>query len=190
MQELTLVDSFGRVIRSEWIEYGDPKPPWYKEEQRRISKAKKARREFANPWGSPMRKGEGWHKRGYRDSYNNMTVNCSFSPPHGGSHTLEFTEAATARSITRQAIEIQTGGDMPRDVNCVCFHKKRELPIDGDRTAADYRIESGQTILLKCYDQWGNQLRWYEWEPCKPDHVIDDDGFDALDDAFQQDYKP
>lgn len=183
-QLLKLTDSFGRVLREEWVEYGDPDPAWYVEARRNIREAKKERRSYGNPWGSPMRRGEGWHKRGYRDAYNNLTVTCSFSPPHGGSHTLEFTETATAKHITRQAVMMQTGGDLPRDVQCVCFHKKRELPVDGTRTAADYRIESGEIIYLKCYDERGNQLRWYSWNLCKPSHFIDDDGFEVLDEAF------
>lgn len=183
-QLLKLTDNFGRVLREEWVEYGDPDPAWYVEARRNIREAKKERRSYGNPWGSPMRRGEGWHKRGYRDAYNNLTVTCSFSPPHGGSHTLEFTETATAKHITRQAVMMQTGGDLPRDLQCVCFHKKRELPVDGTRTAADYRIESGEIIYLKCYDERGNQLRWYSWNLCKPSHFIDDDGFEVLDEAF------
>lgn len=114
---------------------------------------------YGNPYGTPMRRGEGWHRRGYRDAWNNMTVMCSFSPPMGGSHTLEFRETATAKQITRQAITAQIGGEPGYGLQCVAFHKKRELPINGERTAADYRIESADTIYLKLFDGLGNQLR-------------------------------
>ena len=181
MERVQLTDNFGRVIREEWIEFGDPLPPWAVEERRRIRAEKRARRAYGNPWNAPMRRGEGWHKRGYRDAFNNMTVNVAFSPAYAGSHTVYITEDATAQYITRQAITAQTGGDVPNWVNCVCFHKKRELPINSKRTAADFRIESAETIYLKCYDQYGNQLRWDSHQPCKPNYYIDEDGFETLD---------
>ena len=184
MERVQLTDNFGRVIREEWIEFGDPLPPWAVEERRRIRAEKRARRAYGNPWNAPMRRGEGWHKRGYRDAFNNMTVNVAFSPAYAGSHTVYITEDATAQYITRQAITAQTGGDVPNWVNCVCFHKKRELPINSKRTAADFRIESAETIYLKCYDRYGNQLRWDSHQPCKPNYYIDEDGFETLDEAF------
>jgi hypothetical protein len=68
----------------------------------------------------------------------------------------------------------------------VCFHKKRELGPNSARTAADLRIEAGDTIYIKCFDELGNQLCWESWELSKPERYIDDDGFDALDAAFDE----
>jgi hypothetical protein len=75
------------------------------------------------------------------------------------------------------------------------FHKKHELPVDGEATAADFRIESADTLYLKCYDDCGNQLRWEPlvgWfgpsasVPCKENHFIDEDGYEALEGLFAQ----
>jgi len=121
---------------------------------------------------SKARKGEGWHKRGWRDEYGNMAVNLAFSPKCYGSHTLEVQPWETAAQLRRSAINIQCDDVSLRGRHVVLVHKKRELV--GDKTAADYGIESADTLLLKLFDDWGNQLRWDDFSYCKTPGVGDD----------------
>ena len=56
MERVQLTDNFGRVIREEWIEFGDPLPPWAVEERRRIRAEKKARAKEEKSADGPSRK--------------------------------------------------------------------------------------------------------------------------------------
>ena len=153
-----------------------------------------------HPYGggaSLARRGEGWHRRGYRDDFGCMAVNLAFSPRCGGSQTLEFPDHRAVSWLLKLAHDMLLADGIPEGVHCVLFHRKHELPVDGESTAADFGMESGDTLYLKCYDKRGNQLRWEplmwynhdapeQFVPCKENHVIDEEGFAILEALFEQ----
>ena len=134
---------------------------------------------------SKARKGEGWHRRGWRDEFGHMAVNITFSPKCYGSHTLEVEPDETAARLRRSAIRTQCQDIDLRGRHVVLVHKKRELV--GEKTAADYGIESADTLYLKLFDRYGNQLRWNDYGFCKEYGVGDDHNYDMLVDAFDSD---
>ena len=134
---------------------------------------------------SKARKGEGWHRRGWRDEFGHMAVNITFSPKCYGSHTLEVEPDETAARLRRSAIRTQCQDFDLRGRHVVLVHKKRELV--GEKTAADYGIESADTLYLKLFDRYGNQLRWNDYGFCKEYGVGDDHNYDMLVDAFDSD---
>ena len=151
MEQLQLTDNFGRVIRSEWVEYGAPDPPWAVDARREIRADKKRRREYGNPYGTPMRRGEGWHKRGYRNSWNELAVAVACSPRSGnGSHTIEFRDHATAKNITASAIRCQVEDAIvvPDADTGVCVPKEGERGPDGATTATALAIQGGGTPCI------------------------------------------
>ena len=133
---------------------------------------------------SKARKGEGWHRRGWRDEFGSMAVNIAFSPKCYGSHTLEVEPHETAARLRCSAINTQCDGFDLRGRHVVLVHKKRELV--GEKTAADYGIESADTLYLKLFDSWGNQLRWDDYSFCNR-YGVSGDEFDMLVDAFDSD---
>ena len=56
---------------------------------------------------SKARKGEGWHRRGWRNHFGEMAVNVTFSPKYAGSHTLEVQPHWTAERLRSSAINAQ-----------------------------------------------------------------------------------
>lgn len=133
---------------------------------------------------SKARKGEGWHRRGWRDEFGAMAVNITFSPKCYGSHTLEVQPHETAARLRMSAINTQCDDFDLRGLHVVLVHKKRELV--GEKTAADYGIESADTLYLKLFDRCGNQLRWNDYSFCK-EYGVSGDEFDMLVDAFDSD---
>jgi hypothetical protein len=137
-----------------------------------------------SPYGggrSKARKGEGWHKRGWRDEYGNMAVNVQNSPKVWGQHTMDVQPHETAEQMLRSAKITQAHEGTPPNTHCVLYHKKRELV--GQKTAADYGIESADTLYLKVFDSYGNQLRWDTWGFVKQFQVTDS-SYGTLEAAF------
>ena len=138
-----------------------------------------------SPYGrGKARKGEGWHKRGWRDWDGSMAVNITFSPKCYGSHTLEVQPHETAARIRMSAINTQCDDVNLRGRHVMLVHKKRELV--GAKTAADYGIESADTLYLKLFDTYGNQLRWDNYGFVK-EFGCDDDNYGILARAFSDD---
>ena len=150
--------------------------------RRKSAEERRHERQYGyNPYGRPMRKGDGWHRKGWRGSFGEIAVMCKISPYVAGSHTLELREHETGDSIARSAINMQAEGYGAGPGGIVVFHRKRS--IHGSMTAADYQIDSGDSLNLKTYDRFGNQVRWGSLEPLKAAGV-DAYTFDDLCDAF------
>ena len=138
-----------------------------------------------SPYGrDKARKGEGWHKRGWRDFDGSMAVSVAFSPKCYGSHTLMVQPHETADRLLRAAVQTQCDDVDLRGRHVVLVHKKRELV--GLKTAADYSIESADTLHLKLFDRYGNQLRWDDYSYVK-EYGAGDHNYHTLAEAFEED---
>ena len=110
-----------------------------------------------------------------------MAVNVQNSPKVWGQHTMDVQPHETAEQMLRSAKITQAHEGTPPNTHCVLYHKKRELV--GQKTAADYGIESADTLYLKVFDSYGNQLRWDTWGFVKQFHVTDS-SYGTLEAAF------
>lgn len=118
-----------------------------------------------HPYGPPQG-GEVRHRRGRRGPHGEIVVNCKYSPGDRSGHTLELHEDHTGDQIASWAIQVKANvyGPLPAGRGgIVVFHKNR--PIYGIMTAVDFEIESGDTLYLKTYDEFGNRVKWgeYDW---------------------------
>ena len=141
-----------------------------------------------HPYGPPQG-GEVRHRRGRRGPHNEIVVNCKLSPRDRFSHTLELHEDQTGDQIAWWAIQVKVNayGPLPAGRGgIVVFHKSR--PIYGIMTAVDFEIESGDTLYLKTYDEFGNRVNRcegvaYANVPIKNVHV-DQPAYRVLDEAY------
>lgn len=113
-----------------------------------------------------------------------MAVSVAFSPKCYGSHTLMVQPHETADRLLRAAVQTQCDDVDLRGRHVVLVHKKRELV--GLKTAADYSIESADTLHLKLFDRYGNQLRWDDYSYVK-EYGAGDHNYHTLAEAFEED---